>query len=362
MRGKASTQPALFVQRSVEDFVPEDHPLRAVKALADQALRRMSQQLGRAYSKKGRPSVAPEVLLKSQLLMALYSIGSEERFCEQLEYNMLFRWFVGLEIDSTVFTPTTFTKNRKRFLKMSAGKKLFYSVLQHADEMDLLSHEHFSVDGTLIEATASMKSFRPKDRSDDDDDNNSWSDFSGKKRSNATHKSTTDDDARLMRKGLGKEARLSYAMNALTENRNGLIVGIETTIATGRSEREGALRLLDQMKTPRSENASLGADKGYAAQTFAEGLSARDVTPHIALPKDMLTGRRNPCISPTVLATAPYQISQIKRRLVEGVFGWLKHPERLKRSRLRGIEKSNLLADLAATAYNLLRLAKLCPS
>jgi IS5 family transposase len=238
--------------------------------------------------------------------MSLYGIASERSFCEQLAYNMLFKWFVGLELDESPFVPTTFTKNRDRFMKMDVGKKLFDAIVLEASERDLLSSEHFSVDGSLIEAAASMKSFRSKD-DDDDQDGNGWADFTGKKRSNETHESTTDPESRLMRKGRGKEAKLSFNLNVLAENRNGIVVGIQTMIASGRSERIGAVELIDGTVAPMAAQSTLGADKGYDARPFFEQLIAREIRPHIATKH---TDRKKPLLDGRTTNSRAYQLSQ----------------------------------------------------
>ena len=345
----------MFVQVTVDSFVPEKHPLRSIRSLADDALKGLSQQIGRSYSRTGRPSIPPERLLKSQLLMALYGIASERSFCEQLKYNMLYKWFVGLELDETPFAPTTFTKNRDRFMAMDVGKRLFDAIVVEASDRGLLSSEHFSVDGTLIEAAASMKSFRSKD-DDSDQDGNGWADFTGAKRGNETHASTTDPDSRLMRKGLGKEAKLSFNLNVLAENRNGIMVGIQAMIASGRSERVGAVALIDGSVAPMAARATLGADKGYDARPFFEQLTAREFRPHIAIKH---TTRNNPLLDRRTTNSRAYQLSQIFRRKIEGVIGWLKHPGRLKRARLRGVAKTNHLAQFYGAAHNMLRIVRL---
>lgn len=356
MRGRDRNQPSMFIQSTVDSFVPPSHPLRDVKELADDALRFVSQQIGRQYAKRGRPSISPEKLLRSQLLMALYGISSERSFCEQLRYNMLFKWFVGLEIDEDPFVPTVFTKNRERFLKMDVGKKLFDAVVMQAGERDLLSNEHFSVDGSLIEAAASMKSFRPKDEDDNEGDSNGWADFSGKKRSNKTHASKTDPDSRLARKGQGKEARLSFALNVLSENRNGLIVNLHTTTATGRAELDGAIELIDTTAATMKERATVGADKGYDARVFRDALVDRGLRPHVALRSDP---RQRPLLDKRTTNSVGYRLSLVIRRKIEGIIGWLKHPGRIKRARLRGLARVNHLTSFAGTAHNLLRIVNL---
>lgn len=355
MRGRESRQPSIFIRVTVDSFVPDSHPLRGIKELTEVALRRLSRDIGRSYAKRGRPSIPPEQLLKSQLLMSLYGVSSERGFCEQLRYNMLFRWFVGLELDEEPFVATVFTKNRERFMRMDIGKKLFDAVVLQASDAGLLSSEHFSVDGSLIEASASMKSFRPKD-DDDDGDSNGWADFSGKKRSNETHESKTDGDSRLMKKGRGKEARLSFQLNVLSENRNGLILNLHATIATGRSEREGAIELLDGTAAPMRSRATLGADRGYDASEFFDAVSKRGLRPHVAIQH---TGRKKALLDKRTTNSVGYQLSQIYRRKVEGVIGWLKHPGRMKRARLRGVERVDHLTYFAGAAHNLLRIVNL---
>ena len=346
----------MFVQVTVESMVPAGHPLRDIKKLADEALTLLSQEIGRGYSRIGRASIPPECLLRSQLLMALYGISSERSFCEQLRYNMLYKWFVGLEIDEVPFVPTTFTKNRDRFMKMEVGKKLFNAIVLKASDLGLLSSEHFSVDGSLIEAAASMKSFRSKD-DDDDHDGNGWADFTGTKRSNETHESTTDPESRLMRKGPGKEAKLSHTLNVLDENRNGIILAVNVVKATGTAEREGAIDLLKATVAPRKAKATLGADKGYDAKSFIGDLRKMKIRPHVALVND--PRRRKPSLDKRTTNSRGYQISQVSRRKIEGVIGWLKAPGRIKRTRFVGIQKTNHLAQLMAAAHNLLRIANL---
>lgn len=332
-----------------EKLVPDNHPLRAIKRLADEALKDLSRSLGVMYSKYGRPSVPPEQLLKGMLLIALYSIRSEVQFCEQLRYNFLFRWFLNMDLAEEPFDHCAFSDNRERFLKHDAAGKFFRKVVEQADEAGLMSEEHFSVDGTLIEAWASMKSFRPKDEDDQDGDSNGWSDFRGKKRKNDTHASKTDPEAKLMRKGKGKEAKLSYYGHALTENRNGLMVDLQVTEANGSSERTAALDMLDANVVGR---ATLGADAGYDTKDFVVECRKRGVTPHVAQ-------KKNSALDERTTRHPGYKASQKVRKRIEQVFGWMKTIGGVRKSRYKGRAKTELYGLMAGSAYNLLRMAKL---
>jgi len=333
---------------NVEDRIPKDHPLRAVKALADEALKGVSSALGRMYAKKGRPSVPPERLLKGMLLIAMYSVRSEVQFCEQLRYNMLFRWFLDMDMTEATFDHCAFSDNRARLLKYDAAGKFFRRVVARAENAGLMSPSHFSVDGTLIEAWASMKSFRPKDEKKGD--SNGWSDFSGKKRSNETHQSRTDPEARLFRKGRGKEARLTFMGHALMENRNGLMRDIHISTSSGTAEREAALTMTD--RSVAGGAATLGADAGYDAKSFVHELRERGVTPHVAQ-------KRHSAIDGRTTRHAGYSASQCVRKRAEQIFGWLKTIGGLRKTRYKGRSKNQLAAYMAGAAYNLLRMAKL---
>lgn len=341
----------MFSTVSPEQRVPQDHPLREIRAIADEALKALSPTFGRMYSKIGRPSIPPERLLKSLVLIALYSVRSERQFCEQLDYNLLFRWFLDMDIDEPSFDQTTFGKNRERMMEHEVAAKFFNQVVRQAREAGLMSSEHFSVDGTLIEAWASMKSFRHKD--DDDGDNNGWSDFKGDKRSNETHESKTDPESKLFRKGLGHEAKLCFMGHALMENRNALLVGFGVTTATGRAERDAALALLDR-QLPGERRITLGADRGFDVADFVDQLRARNVTPHIAQSE-----HRTPATDGRTIRHRGYAISISLRRQIEKILGWLKGVGGLRRTRLRGREPTDFLAKLAATTYNMLRIANL---
>jgi transposase len=306
------------------------------------------------YSSTGRPSIPPERLLKATVLMALYTVRSERMFCEQLGYNLLFKWFLDMDMDEPAFDATTFTKNRKRLLAHDVAGHFFRAVVEQGKNAGLMSAEHFSVDGTLIEAWASMKSFRPKD--DDLSDSNGWADFRGKKRSNATHESKTDPDARLMRKGKGKEAKLSYCMSVLMENRNGLLAGIDVATATGYAERESALTMLDEL--PAGRRRTLGADAGYDTADFVEACRERRITPHVAQNRS----NRRSAIDGRTTHSAGYAVSLGIRRMIERAFGWAKTTANFRRSRLRGLERTAMAGTFIGATYNLLRLTRLLPA
>jgi transposase len=354
MRGRSKKQLSMLAPVNLEERVPAKHPLREVKRIADDVLEQLSPTFDAMYEeRRGRKSVPPERLLKAMLLIALYSVRSERMFCEQLDYNLLFRWFLDMDLDEDSFDHSTFTRNRDRLLAHDVAGEFFRAVVERARTRQLMSREHFSVDGTLIDSWASLKSFRPKD--EDDDDNNGWGGFRGKKRSNATHESKTDPDAKLMRKGNGQPAKLSYAGHALMENRNGLLVDVLVNEANGWAERNGALEMLNR-SLPGVRRITLGADRGYDAKSFVRELREAEVTPHIA----QSTHRRAATDARTVRHPG-YALSLKIRMRIEPIFGWLKSVAGLRRSRLRGIRKTQHLAYLAGAAYNLLRMAKLQP-
>lgn len=351
MRGESPKQTSLICLVSMEDRIPEDHPLRSIKKLADEALAQLSPIFEEMYAGGGRPSIPPERLLKGSLIQALFSIRSERQLCEQLRYNILYRWFLDMEMVEDVFHPTTFSKNRDRLLEHEVAAHFFAAVVGLAQDAKLMSSDHFSVDGTLIEAWGSPKSFRPKD--EDDGDNNGWSDFSGTKRSNATHESKTDPDAKLWRKGKGREAKLSYAGNAMIENRSGLLVDFRVDEISGTIEREAALEMIDANVAGR---CTVGADKLYDTKDFVEELRERNATPHVA---QNITGRRGSNIDGRTTRHEGYRISLIIRRQVEQVFGWMKTVGGMRRSSFRGLERTRLAGVIAATAYNLLRMSRI---
>ena len=347
----------MLLSGTLDDRVPKGHPLRAIKRLADECLTAMNDRFDAAYAEVGRPSVPPERLLKGQLLIALYSVRSERQLCEQLEYNLLLRWFLDMDFVEAVFDPTSFTQNRDRLLSTDAACEFLKRVVELARGKGLMSPDHFSVDGTLIEAWASHKSFRPKDEDkDDDNDNNGWSNFKGEKRSNETHESKTDPESRLARKGNGQPAKLSYSAHALMENRNGLIVDFEVVTACGTAERTTAIELIE--RTP-GETATLAADKGYDTKDFIRDCLDRGVSPHVARNQ---SGRRRTAVPADVSSSEGYAASQIVRRRIEQIFGWMKEVGGFRRTRYRGTAKVRAHGQLVAAAYNLLRIAKLLPA
>jgi transposase len=343
----------------VETRIPLDHPLRTIKSIADEALAELSPVFDAMYAEDGRHSIPPERLLKASLLMSLYSVRSERAFCEELEYHLLFRWFLGMDLLEPSFDRSTFSKNRERVLQHHVAREFFDAVVRHAAERDLLSDEHFTVDGTLIEAAASLKSFRRKDRppSDEppDDPGNPTVNFRRERRSNATHQSTTDPQALLAKKGKGKEARLSYAGHALMENRHGLLLDFQVSQATGTAERDLVPDLVDQARERGFKPRTLGADKGYDTQACVADLRARQVTPHVA---QNTSGRRS-AIDGRTTRHVGYAISQRKRKLVEEIFGWMKTVGGFRRTRFIGLERTQLAGYFVAAAYNLVRMARL---
>jgi transposase len=359
----------------LEDRVRRDHPLRAIRALANEALERLEADFAPLYSGIGRPSIPPQMLLRAMLLQAFYSVRSERQLMERMEFDLLFRWFVGLGIDEPVWDASSFSKNRDRLLDGEIAAKFLNAVLAGKGVKRLLSSEHFSVDGTLIEAWASMKSFKRKadDEGPPDDapppahgsggepkSRNEMVDFKGEKRSNDTHESTTDADARLARKSNGQSSIMAYAGHGLMENRSGLIVGATVTIASGTAERDAALQLVDACGRRRGK-ISLGADKGYDAAAFVDALRARKITAHVAR-HDALTKtgrRRRSKISPATARGAPYHMSQRRRKLIEEAFGWIKTVAGLRKTKFRGRSKVDFAFTFAAAAYNLIRLPKL---
>jgi transposase len=353
MRGKKHQQRSLLMVGSIDDHIPQRHPIRPLKVLADRALASMNEVFEGMYAQIGRPSVPPERLLKAQLLIALFSVRSDRQFCEQLEYNLLFRWFLDMDLDEPAFDASTFSQNRERLIRHRAGEEFLAAVVREAKSQHLLSEDHFSVDGTLIEAWASLKSFRPK--GEPPDDSNGWSDFRGEKRSNDTHESKTDPDARLARKGNGREAKLSYCENILMENRHGLIVDVDLAIADGKAERDGALRLLKRTGKRRARR-TIAADKGFDTRAFVDACRQLGFTPHVARNQHR---RHFSAIDERTTRHRGYGISMIVRRRIEQIFGWLKSCGGLRKTRFRGLLKVGLEAYLTAVAYNLLRMARL---
>jgi transposase len=358
MRGRRDPQITMLAFIDPEARVPPDHPLRAIKGLADRALAELSDSFDGMYAEAGRPSIPPERLLKASLLIALYSVRSERAFCEELDYNLLFRWFLDMDPIEPSFDATTFTKNRQRLLEHRVGQELFDEVVADAHERGLLSDEHFTVDGTLIEAAASLKRFTRKEGQSpttDGDPGNPSVDFRGEKRSNATHRSTTDPDSRLMRKGKGKEAKLVFMGHALMENRHGLLVDFQVTHATGTAERDMVPALLDQAKERHFRPKTLGGDKGYDTRDCVADIRERGVTPHVA---QFARGRRS-AIDGRTTRHPGYGVSQRIRKRVEEIFGWMKTVGGFRRTRYRGLDRTGLAGYLVATAYNLVRLSRL---
>jgi transposase len=358
MRGFESNQEGLFSYVSPELRVPADHPLRAIRAYADEALRRMSRVFSGMYAEGGRLSVPPETLLKSSLLMALYSVRSERLFCEMLEYNLLFRWFLAMGIDDAVFDHSTFSKNRQRLLEHRVAPRFLGMIVRMARRKGLVSDDHFSVDGTLIDAWASMKSVRHKDDTDAGvGGGNPQVDFKGQHRRNDTHASSTDPQAKLARKGKGRESRLAYAGHALMENRNGLVLGLSVTAPHENAEVKAAEMLLNEQRRQGVEPDSLGADKGYCQRGFVRHLRDRRIKPHIAL----IEGRRVPGMDRRTTGSPGYAISQRVRKRIEECFGWMHVIGGTKKVKVRGRAKVEMAFVLAGCALNLLRIAKLAP-
>jgi transposase len=359
MRGRRNPQLSMLAFVDLDARIPSDHPLRTIKRLADRALAELSPVFDRMYAAGGRPSIPPERLLKAGLLIALYSIRSERAFCEELDYHLLYRWFLDMDLLEPGFDASTFAKNGQRLLQHDIAQQFFDEVVLGADRLGLLSDAHFTVDGTLIEAAASLKSFRPKQEPSHteavDDPGNPTVDFRGERRSNTTHASTTDPEARLMRKGKGKEARLVFLGHALMENRTGLLVDFHVTQATGTAEREIVPVLLDEARERGFHPWTLGADKNYDTRECVRAMRQRRVTPHVA---QNTSGRRS-AIDGLTTSWPGYLISQRRRKRVEEIFGWMKTVGGLRRTRYRGLVRTQLAAYLVAAAYNLVRMARL---
>jgi transposase len=347
----------MFSYLSPDQRVPADHPLRPIRDMVDLALKGLSRSFSRLYPDWGRPSIAPEKLLRALLLQVLYWIRSERMLMEQLEYNLLFRWFVGLNMDEAVWVATVFSKNRDRLLRGEIAEKFFAQVLDLARAGGLLSDEHFSVDGTLIEAWASQKSFQRKDENPPappDDPGNPMVNFHGEKRSNDTHQSTTDPQARLARKSSGHESKLAYCANVLIENRNGLVVDTELLMASGTAERAAAVEMAERLEG--AKRVTVGADKGYDTRQWVREMRERNVTPHVSENANRPGGS---AIDGRTTRHAGYQVSQRKRKRIEEVFGWLKTVGMLRKTRHRGVFKVAWVFSFAAAAYNLVRIRNL---
>jgi len=351
MRGSDQKQDAMFSYVSAEQRVPTEHPLRPLRAMMDDILKEMSPRFAKLYADTGRPSIPPERLLRALLLQILYTVRSERLLMEQLNYNLLFRWFVGMDMDEVVWNHAVFSKNRERLLNEEVAEVFFQRVLKRAKPY--LSDEHFTVDGTLIEAWASHKSFRPKDGGERPSANGREVDFHGERRSNETHQSTTDPDARLYKKSQGSEAKMGYLGHALMENRHGLLVETMVTLADGTAERDAALLMASQISGVKQ--VTLGGDKNYDTQELVRDLREMKVRPHVA------QNNKNRCsaIDGRTTRHAGYAISQKKRKRIEESFGWMKTIGMLKKVKLRGLEKVSWLFTFVAAVYNLYRLQRL---
>jgi transposase len=348
----------MFSYISAEQRVPQDHPLRPLRKMMDEALAELSPRFTRMYAKRGRPSIAPEKLLRALLLQILYTIRSERQLMEQLDYNLLYRWFVGLNMDDPMWDVTVFTKNRERLLKGNIAQALFEKVLEQARAQSLLSEEHFTVDGTLIEAWAGQKSFQRRDRPSqppEEGGSNPTVNFHGEKRSNQTHQSSTDAEAMLYRKSGGSESKLSYLGHVLMENRNGLVVDTRLTRATGTAERDAGLEMAARIPGG-TRRVTLGGDKNYDTQDFVNKLREAAVTPHVAQNQH---AHRSSAIDARTTRHAGYAISQRRRKRVEEIFGWIKTIAGLRKTRHRGKRRVGWMFTFAAAAYNLVRMRNL---
>jgi transposase len=355
VRGDDQQQAAMFSYISPEARVPPDHPLRPIRTMVDQVLRELGPHFEGLYARTGRPSIAPEKLLRALLLQVLYTVRSERLLMEQLDYNLLFRWFVGLNMDDSIWDPTVFTKNRERLLAGDIARAFFERVLVQARQSHLLSDEHFTVDGTLIEAWAGPKSFKKTAAQavSDDDPGNPTVDFRGEKRSNATHHSTTDPEARLSKKARGQEAKLGYLGHVLMENRNGLVVNTRLSQATGTAERDASRDMAAEI--PGTQRVTLGADKGYDTAQCVEDLRDLRVTPHVA----QNTSKRSSAIDARTSRHPGYAVSQRKRKRVEEIFGWVKTVGLLRKTRHRGVRRVGWMFTFTAAVYNLVRMRNL---
>lgn len=347
MRGETSKQSELFSYVSLESRIPADHPIRKIRKVVDKALADMDSAFDDMYSLTGRPSIPPEQLIRALLLQILFTIRSERQLMERLDYDLMFRWFVGLGMDDKVWHPTVFTKNRDRVMKGNVDELFFDAIKKQAYAKKLMSRDHFSVDGTLLDACASMKSFKPKDGTDDDDNEN----FHGQKRSNETHESTTDADARLFRKGKGKESKLCHMGHLLTENRNGLIVDAEVTEANTSQEWDAGTTMLARQST--RLGMTVGADKGYDTGEFVEGCRGLKVTPHVAAKSS------GSAVDGRTTSTNGYTISQVKRKRIEECFGWMKDIGLMRKLRHIGRAKVAWIFRFTAAAYNITRMKSL---
>jgi transposase len=355
MRGRKQDQISMACLLNVEEMIPPKHPIRAIKGILNVVLREMDSHFEEIYAKEGRPSIPPERLLLSKVLMALYSVRSERQFCERLQYDLLFRWFLDLNPEEPIFDHSTFSQNQARLLEHQVADLFFAEVVWFAKAKHWISDQHFSVDGTLIESWASLKSFKSKTEPKDPDgpaDGNGWSDFKGEKRSNDTHESTTDPEAKLVRKGDGREARLCFAGHATMENRNGLCVLFEIKPAIGAPESEVAIGQVKELQQRGIPLGTLGADKGYCTERFVTGTRELGVVPHPAHD----TRRRQMGVK---IKSAAHAASQLLRRRIEQVFGWGKTTGCFRKSRYRGVERTHAASQYVVASWNLLRMARL---
>jgi len=357
MRGRLDNQLSMLIALTPDQLVPQDHPIRRIKPIVDQALKDMSPTFNRMYADLGRPSIPPEHLLKACLLIALYSIRSERQFCERLKYDLLFKWFLDLNIMDPAFDASSFSKNKERLLEHQVAREFLGAVVAQARRQKLLSEDHFTVDSTLLEAWASLKSFRPKDGSDEPKGgaSNPSIDFHGEHRTNDTHQSTTYPEARLAKKGAGQEARLCFAGHLLMENRSGLVVDVQLTTATGTAERDTTLEMLGKVQG--KHRITVGADKGYDTRDFVTVCRDMNVTPHVARRQWSIVDKRT-------TRHAGYQVSQRIRKRVEEIFGWIKTIAGGRKLRYKGVARNHLWMEITTAAYNLVRMAKLaaaCP-
>lgn len=355
MRRPDHQQPRLFYSFCPESLIPADHPLRAIKRMVDESLKALDKRFAKMYSSYGRPGIPPERLLKGLLLQILFTIRSERALMEHIRFNLLYRWFVGLDLQDPVWDPSTFSKNRDRLIDADIALEFLKQVLAKADEEELLSTSHFSVDGTLLEAWASLKSFRPKDPTPPEappggQGRNEEVDFHGEKRSNATHASTTDPEAQLAKKGKGKEAKLSYTGHVLMENRNGLAVDVSVTQATGTCEREAALDMIADV--PGEERITVGADKAYDTKDFVKQCRENNAVPHVAQ-------KKNSAIDARTTRHEGYAVSLRKRKRIEEIFGWLKTVGCLRKIRHRGLSRVRWIFTFGIVAFNLVRMRNL---
>ena len=359
MRGKIESQQELVTIIALESFVPQEHPLRPIKKQLDQVLKLLSPTFEQMYDQEGRPSIPPERLLKAKVLIALYTIRSERLFCEMLQYNLLFRWFLDLEMSQGSWAASTYSKNQERLLKHHVATSFFTAVVELAKQEGWASQEHFTVDGTLIEAWASLKSFASKGQkpeSNDPDKGNPTVDFHGEKRSNSTHQSTTDPEARLAKKSQGKEAKLCFGAHALMENRSGLCMDLRIEDAVAKTEGEVAQELLrDHTQIHQARPKTVGADKGYHNKAFVQGCRASGIKPHVT----PVNKRKVAGLDGRTLQSKGYQTSNRIRKRIEEIFGWVKTVGGFRKSRFRGKERTQLSAYFVAGAYNLLRMANL---